>query len=69
VIPDPFQTDGMTLDRRVKDYDLLARIHKQDIASEDQQHHFEAGWEAAMTYYESNLRLADRAQYDEPRDE
>jgi len=69
MIPDPFQSDGMTLDLRVKEYDLLERMHKQDTWTDDQAHHFDAGWEAAMAYYASNLRLADRARYDEPRDE
>lgn len=53
--PSPLQADGESLDLQVKDYALLERMHKQEAWTTDQQHHFEAGWEAAMTYYREHL--------------
>ncbi len=51
----PLQDDGESLDLRAKDYDLLERMHKQEPWTDDQQRHFAAGWEAAVTYYRSHL--------------
>lgn len=47
----PTQADEETLDTSCKDYDLLERKHKQDAWTDDQQRHFEAGWEAAVRHY------------------
>jgi hypothetical protein len=50
--PTPFQDDGFwSLDRTVKDYDLLQRLHKQSDWNDDQERHFQAGWQACMEYY------------------
>jgi len=47
----PLQEDGESLDTQCKDYDLLQRLHKYDAVTDDQTHHYQAGWGAAVTYY------------------
>lgn len=47
----PLQEDDESLDLSCKDYGLLERKHKQDAWTEDQQSHYEAGWEAAVKFY------------------
>lgn len=48
----PFQDDGLfSLDTTCKDYDLLHHLHKHDDHTDREREHYEAGWEAAMSYY------------------
>jgi hypothetical protein len=46
----PLQEDGLTVDITCKDYNLLERMHKQESWTDDQQRHYEAGWEAALNF-------------------
>jgi len=56
-VPDP--------DYKVKDYNLLERMHKQDGHSDHERDHFEAGWEACYTYHRINELAHDRLVWKE----
>jgi hypothetical protein len=47
----PLQEDGESLDLLCRDYGGLERKHKQESWTDDQEDHYEAGWEAAVKYY------------------
>lgn len=55
-IYDEFDTGDDSHDLKVRCYDTLERMHKQEGWTDDQQQHFEAGWEAAILYLRTVIR-------------